>query len=132
LPEGFELADVRAFLEVWADAVVVEVGAEAAVAGPGVGQQMPDDDQDRAPTATRAPGMALAGGMLAGLFTHLAPDRYLVTTWWSSAAAHSRYVRQDVGAPRERAAAGDDISAIAGHVLELEPTWRVLPNSGSR
>ena len=45
--EGYELADVVAPAAVGIDAGGVEVRAEVGVAGFGVGQQMPDDDQDR-------------------------------------------------------------------------------------
>jgi len=79
-----------------------------------------------------APGMAAAGGMLAGLFTQLGPDRYLVTTWWSSPSAHTRYVRDDVKALRQRAAADDDIDALTGTVFKLEPQWRVLRGTGGQ
>ncbi len=44
--EGFELADVVAFLPAGIDAVVLEIGAEVDVANCGVGQRMPDDDHD--------------------------------------------------------------------------------------
>src|SRR3954451_9896272 len=76
--EGFELVDVGAFLAFGVDPLVVEVGSEVVVAGLGIGQQMPDDDQDgaadgddgllRAAAASDAPvafaeeGVGLAGG----------------------------------------------------------------------
>jgi hypothetical protein len=43
--QGFELADVAALAAFGADAGVVEVAAEVVVAGAGVGEQVPDDDQ---------------------------------------------------------------------------------------
>ena len=46
--EGFELVDEVAGLAVLVDAVGVEVGAEVVVAGGGVGEEVPDDDEDRA------------------------------------------------------------------------------------
>jgi hypothetical protein len=74
----FELADVVAFLAFWAGAVVVEVGAEVVEAGFGIGEQVPDDDQDGpadgddcsflaaafgdAPVAFSKEGVGLAGG----------------------------------------------------------------------
>lgn len=73
-----------------------------------------------------APGMAAAGGMLGGVFTQLGPDRYLVTTWWSDVAAHERYVSENVIRLREQAGADDDITSLSGHVLVLEPRWKVL------
>lgn len=68
-----------------------------------------------------APGMAAAGGMLAGLFTQLGPDRYR-----SSPTAHTRYARDDINALRQRASADDDIDALTGTVFKLEPRWRVI------
>ena len=56
--EGFELADVVALLALGADAGVVEVRAEVVEADFGVGQQVPDDDQDRA--VDRDDGLLLA------------------------------------------------------------------------
>jgi hypothetical protein len=44
--EGFELADVVAPGAVGVDTGVVEVRAEVTAVGVGVGQQVPDDDQD--------------------------------------------------------------------------------------
>src|SRR6266568_1559319 len=56
--EGFELADVVAGGAVFADALVVVAGAEVVVAGGGVGEQVPDDDQDGA--GDRDEGLELA------------------------------------------------------------------------
>ncbi|MFF2956067.1 DUF4937 domain-containing protein [Kitasatospora sp. NPDC057965] len=74
-----------------------------------------------------APGMAAAGGMLGGVVTRLDPQRYLVTTLWSGAAAHERYAAEQLPALRERAAVTDDLQALTGHLLPLEPAWTVLP-----
>lgn len=73
-----------------------------------------------------APGMAAAGGMLGGVFTQLAEDRYLVTTWWSDAAAHQRYAAEDVPGLRKQAAADGDLTSLVGHVLPLDSRWKVL------
>src|SRR5262249_51450545 len=43
--ERFELVDVVLFAPFGSDPVVVEVGAEVAVAAGGGGEQMPDDDE---------------------------------------------------------------------------------------
>src|SRR6266542_1362007 len=56
--ELLELADQVVFLAVPAAAGLVEVGAQVAVAGFGVGQQVPDDGQDR--VADRDQGALLA------------------------------------------------------------------------
>jgi len=60
--EGFELADVLAAKAVGVDAPGVEVRAEVGVAGVGVGEQVPDDDQDGAADGDVGfPGAAAAG-----------------------------------------------------------------------
>src|SRR6266568_9495671 len=47
-PQGFQLPDVVAGLVGFVDAVGVVAGAQVVVAGGGVGEQVPDDDQDGA------------------------------------------------------------------------------------
>src|SRR5215469_7565576 len=56
--EGFELADVVAHLAVLVDPAGVIAGAEVVVAGGGVIEQVPDDDQDGA--GDRDQGLELA------------------------------------------------------------------------
>ena len=81
--EGFELADVGALAALWVDAGGVEPGAEVVELGVGVGEQVPDDHQDRAaegdvsalgaaaageapvPLAQERVGLACAGGGVA-------------------------------------------------------------------
>src|SRR5215216_7013345 len=46
--QGLQLADVVAFGALGVDVGVVKAGAQVVVAQVGVGQQVPDDDQDRA------------------------------------------------------------------------------------
>src|SRR5256886_17464589 len=46
--EGFELVDVGSFPAFGVDALLEEARSEVGVAGLGVGEQMPDDDQDGA------------------------------------------------------------------------------------
>ncbi|MGW2839213.1 DUF4937 domain-containing protein [Streptomyces sp. NPDC001493] len=74
------------------------------------------------------PGMAAAGGMLAGVVTRLETDRYLVTTLWSGSTVHQRYTTQHLPALRSRATPESDIQSMTGHVLSLEASWRVLPD----
>ncbi|MFJ8887708.1 DUF4937 domain-containing protein [Streptomyces sp. NPDC102402] len=75
-----------------------------------------------------APGMAAAGGMLAGVVTRLGANRYLVTTLWSGSAVHQSYTTQHLPALRSRATPESDIQSMTGHVLPLEASWRVLPD----
>ncbi|MFJ6385722.1 DUF4937 domain-containing protein [Kitasatospora sp. NPDC092039] len=74
-----------------------------------------------------APGMAAAGGMLAGVVTRLEPDRYLVTTLWSGSTAHQHYAARHLPALRSRAAPENDVRSMTGHAVPLEAAWRVLP-----
>ncbi|MFD0542099.1 DUF4937 domain-containing protein [Streptomyces mexicanus] len=74
-----------------------------------------------------APGMAAAGGMLAGVVTRLEAHRYLVTTLWSGSAAHQRYTARHLPALRSRAAPLSDIQSMTGHVVPLEAAWGVFP-----
>ncbi|MFI9363028.1 DUF4937 domain-containing protein [Kitasatospora sp. NPDC053057] len=71
------------------------------------------------------PGMAAAGGLLAGTVTRLATDRYLVTTLWASPEAHAAYTTDALPALRARADLPADVATLTGHAVPLEPTWRV-------
>ncbi|MFD9689836.1 DUF4937 domain-containing protein [Kitasatospora sp. NPDC059088] len=72
-----------------------------------------------------APGMAAAGGLLAGTVTRLAADRYLVTTLWTSPEAHTAYTTHAFPALRARADVPVDVATLTGHVVPLEPSWHV-------
>ncbi len=74
-----------------------------------------------------APGMAAAGGMLAGVVTRVEDHRYLVTTLWSDFAAHQRYTARHLPALRSRATPEGDLQTMTGHVLPLEAAWGVFP-----
>lgn len=74
-----------------------------------------------------APGMAAAGGMLAGVVTRLDEEHHLVTTLWSGPEAHERYVARHLPALLARADLEEDLRSTAGHLIPLEPHWRVLP-----
>ncbi|MFE2148810.1 DUF4937 domain-containing protein [Streptomyces lavendulae] len=77
--------------------------------------------------AVWAPGMAAAGGMLAGTVTRLGDRRFLVTTLWSGPEAHERYVSGHLSALRARAGLQEDLHSLTGHLIPLQPGWRVLP-----
>ncbi|MFC8719025.1 DUF4937 domain-containing protein [Kitasatospora sp. NPDC057198] len=76
-----------------------------------------------------APGMAAAGGMLGGVVVRLAPDRHLVASLWIGAEAHQRYTERQLPGLLARAVPADDLRAMSGHLLPLEPAWRVRPGS---
>ncbi|MFE4519683.1 DUF4937 domain-containing protein [Kitasatospora sp. NPDC056783] len=73
-----------------------------------------------------APGMA-AAGMLGGAVTRLAADRYLVTSLWTTPAAHHAYTTHHLPALLPRAAVPTDVHTLTGQLLPLEPSWLVLP-----
>ncbi|MGK4585766.1 DUF4937 domain-containing protein [Kitasatospora sp. HPMI-4] len=73
------------------------------------------------------PGMAAAGGMLAGAAVRLGQGRCLIATLWSGQAAHRRYVARHLPELRARAALADDLRSMTGHVVALEPAWRARP-----
>jgi hypothetical protein len=60
-PKGFQLADVVAGLVGLVDAAGVVAGAQVGVAGGGVGEQVPDDDQDGAGDSDQ--GLELAAAL---------------------------------------------------------------------
>lgn len=76
------------------------------------------------------PAMAAAGGMLAGAFgcVREEADHYLVCTLWENAAVHQAYVDKFLPALQARAEIGLDLRRITGHVVAVEPSWRVMPD----
>lgn len=73
------------------------------------------------------PGMAAAGGVVAGALSQSARDdnRFLVTTLWESETSHAAYVRGAFLGLRERAAVESDVANLRGYGVVLEPDWRV-------
>ncbi|MBV6700179.1 hypothetical protein [Kitasatospora aureofaciens] len=51
---------------------------------------------------------------------------------WSGPDTHQRYTARDLPALRSRANLAADVRALTGHVLPLEPDWRVLPERPHR
>ncbi|MFF2545189.1 DUF4937 domain-containing protein [Kitasatospora sp. NPDC058063] len=72
-----------------------------------------------------APGMAAADGMLGGTVTRLSPGRHLVTTLWTTPAAHRDYTTHHLPALLARAGVPTDVRTLTGHLLPLEPSWRI-------
>lgn len=75
------------------------------------------------------PAMAAAGGMLAGVFgaVRSETDHYLVCTLWQDVGVHQAYVNEVLPRLQERAEIGLDLRRITGHVVRVEPAWRVMP-----
>ena len=77
------------------------------------------------------PGMAQAEGMLGGVFSQgrAANTRYLVATLWEDREAHARYVGECLPRLRAQAQVGRDVERLDAHLVQLEPSWRVLATS---
>ncbi|MFR9724573.1 YdbC family protein [Streptomyces sp. MS19] len=72
------------------------------------------------------PAMAGSPGMLRGLFAEAEPDsEFLVLSMWNSAAERAKYRTERVERLALRAQTGADVAAIAGDVIDMEPSWTV-------
>jgi heme-degrading monooxygenase HmoA len=72
------------------------------------------------------PAMAGSPGMLRGVFAQADPeDEFLVLSMWNTAAEHGKYRTGRIARLALRAHTEADIAAIAGDVIELEPSWTV-------
>ncbi|MGK5629563.1 DUF4937 domain-containing protein, partial [Streptomyces sp. URMC 123] len=71
------------------------------------------------------PAMAGSPGMVRGVFGE-APDReFLVLSLWNSAGEHGKYRAERVERLALRARIEADVAALAGDVVDLEPSWTV-------
>ncbi|MGP3923795.1 YdbC family protein [Streptomyces sp. 8N616] len=71
------------------------------------------------------PAMAGSPGMLRGVFGEAPGNEFLVLSLWDSAAEHGKYRQERVERLALRTQLEADISALAGDVVALEPTWAV-------
>lgn len=71
------------------------------------------------------PGMASAPGMLGGVFAQAADTEFLVLSMWRSPADHEKYRAERFAGLRRRAAATEDLTDVAGDLVEVERTWSV-------
>ncbi|EST38488.1 antibiotic biosynthesis monooxygenase [Streptomycetaceae bacterium MP113-05] len=72
------------------------------------------------------PAMAGSPGMVRGLFAQAdPPNEFLVLSMWNSAAEHGKYRTERVERLALRAQLGADVTALAGDVIDLEPSWTV-------
>ncbi|MCP2202462.1 Antibiotic biosynthesis monooxygenase [Lentzea flava] len=105
-------------------------------AGPGVGNVVrlahcdvrPGREEHfvRAQSEVWNPGMEAAPGMTGGVFGRHGQE-FLVLTWWRSAQDHDRYRGERFPSLRAASGAADDLAAITGDLVVLEPAWAVLP-----
>lgn len=74
-------------------------------------------------------GMAKAVGMLGGAFNRHSNshNHYLVTTLWHDIQAHENYSKNHLPSLREKADVANDLLKIQGYLVELEPSWCILP-----
>jgi heme-degrading monooxygenase HmoA len=77
------------------------------------------------------PGMAQAAGMFGGAFSRsrAADTRYLVATLWEDRETHARYVGECLPRLRAQAQVERDVERLDARLVQLEPSWRVLPTS---
>lgn len=71
------------------------------------------------------PAMAGSPGMLRGLFGEAPGNEFLVMSMWQSAAEHGKYRTERVERLWLRAQTEADVAALAGDVVQLEPSWTV-------
>uniref|UniRef100_UPI002810C7F6 DUF4937 domain-containing protein n=1 Tax=Streptomyces alfalfae TaxID=1642299 RepID=UPI002810C7F6 len=71
------------------------------------------------------PAMAGSPGMLRGLFGAAPGHEFLVLSMWQSAAERGKYRVERVERLSLRAQTEADVAALAGDVVDLEPSWTV-------
>ncbi len=71
------------------------------------------------------PAMAGSPGMVRGLFGEAPGHEFLVLSMWQSAAEHGKYRVERVERLALRAQTEADVAALAGDVVQLEPSWTV-------
>jgi hypothetical protein len=71
------------------------------------------------------PAMAGSPGMLRGVFGEAPGNEFLVLSLWDSAAEHGKYREERVERLALRAELEADVAALAGDVVELQPSWTV-------
>ncbi len=72
------------------------------------------------------PAMAGSPGMLRGVFAQADPeDEFLVLSMWNTAAEHAKYRAERIERLALRAHTEADVAAVAGDVIEVEPSWTV-------
>ncbi|MFE9256820.1 YdbC family protein [Streptomyces sp. NPDC006879] len=71
------------------------------------------------------PAMAGSPGMLRGLFAQAVENEFLVLSMWQSTAEYGKYRAERVERLSLRAQTETDVAALAGDVVDLEPSWTV-------
>lgn len=63
--------------------------------------------------------------MLGGVFAQAADTEFLVLSMWRSPADHEKYRAERFAGLRRRAAATEDLTDVAGDLVEVERAWSV-------
>jgi heme-degrading monooxygenase HmoA len=71
------------------------------------------------------PGMSAAPGMLGGTFAQRGDAEFIVLSQWRSMADHEDYRNNRFMDLRERSGAAEDLDAVTGDLIDLEPKWTV-------
>ncbi|RFU84454.1 DUF4937 domain-containing protein [Streptomyces triticagri] len=71
------------------------------------------------------PAMAGSPGMVRGLFGEAPGHEFLVLSMWQSTQEYGKYRPDRVERLSARAQTDADVAAVAGDVVELEPSWTV-------
>ncbi|MFB7916120.1 DUF4937 domain-containing protein [Streptomyces sp. NPDC056061] len=71
------------------------------------------------------PAMAGSPGMLRGVFGEAPGNEFLVLSMWQSSAERGKYRAGSIERLTERTGIEDDVAAVAGDVVRLEPSWTV-------
>ncbi|MFC8596018.1 DUF4937 domain-containing protein [Streptomyces atroolivaceus] len=71
------------------------------------------------------PAMAGSPGMLRGVFAEAPGHEFLVLSMWQSSAERGKYRPEGVARLAARAETERDVEALAGDVVQLEPSWTV-------
>lgn len=71
------------------------------------------------------PAMAGSPGMLRGVFGEAPGHEFLVLSMWQSSAERGKYRPEGLARLSARAETERDVAALAGDVVQLEPSWTV-------
>ena len=71
------------------------------------------------------PAMAGSPGMLRGVFAEAPGHEFLVLSMWQSSAERGKYRAGSIDRLTQRTGIEDDVAAVAGDVVQLEPSWTV-------
>ncbi|MFI9626232.1 YdbC family protein [Streptomyces sp. NPDC052042] len=71
------------------------------------------------------PAMAGSPGMLRGMFGEAPGHEFLVLSMWQSSAERGKYRAGSIERLTQRTQLEDDVAAVAGDVVQLEPSWTV-------